>query len=130
MTNKLTVRRKSSKVTKCQNQNLHFWIFFINFFRNTFLAPFLPYFDTQHFICDKKILHRVPRGPKNIFFLQWYPKIYFGRVFMIFSIKGKISKLFLYWVSQKCCERVWTKLLEKKKHKGINQNFGKVWRFE
>ena len=32
-----------------KNQNLHFWILSKSVFRNGFHAPFLPYFDGQHF---------------------------------------------------------------------------------
>ena len=38
---------------------------------------------------------------------------------------------FLYWVSQKCCQRVLTKFSEKNFHRGIrNQKLGKVKKFQ
>ena len=41
--------------TKIQNQNLNFCIFSKKFFRNKLHTPFLPYFDTHHFICKKNV---------------------------------------------------------------------------
>ena len=37
-----------------------------------------------------------------------------------FDKSKKLKKIFLYWVSQKCCQRVYTKFFEKKTfHRGI-----------
>ena len=57
--------KKASNLTlfqKFQTQNLEFWIFSENFFRNELHAPFLPCFDTHIFICDKII----SQGPKGV----------------------------------------------------------------
>ena len=66
-----------------KNQNLHFWIFFKNSFRNELQWPFLPYFDTQHSICEIfSFLFLVVGGSqgvqksKNIFYIS---KNYFNR---------------------------------------------------
>ena len=39
--------------------------------------------------------------------------------FSLFSFLAKNKKIFLYWVSQKCSQRVRTKFFEKKFHRGI-----------
>ena len=47
--------KKASKFNlfqKFQKQNLPFWIFSNNFVSKQLHAPFLPYLDTQHSICD------------------------------------------------------------------------------
>ena len=58
--------KKASKFDlfqKFKNQNLHFWIFSKTSFRNDLHTPILPYFNTQHSICDFFIfLHFVCRG--------------------------------------------------------------------
>ena len=64
-----------------------------------------PHFDTQHFKWEEKKhtlqgSHGVPGGPKNL------QKLVIVKRFLL--IKGKKSRLFLYLVSKKCCER-WTK---------------------
>ena len=68
---------------KSQKQNLHFWIFSKNSFRNELQSPFLSYFDTQHSICEIFTFllfgrKGVPGSPKNqkIFFM--IPKRYFN----------------------------------------------------
>ena len=52
--------KKKFLCPKFKDQNLHFWIFSKNSFRNEVHTPFLPYFDTQHLMC--KNLHFVRRG--------------------------------------------------------------------
>ena len=83
---------KSLKIcpfSKCLNQNLYFWIFSKNSFRNELHALFLPYFNTQHLICKffnfntkKLYLNIISIGVCN-------------KTFLI-----KANKKILYWVSQ------------------------------
>ena len=66
---------KSRLLTKNQNQNLHFWIIFLNSFRNEPHTFFLPYFYTQHFTCEKMKSQGFPEpiflySPKPIFFIH------------------------------------------------------------
>ena len=75
-----------------------FQIFLQKWIRRAF---FLPYFDTHHFICEKKILNRGPAGVlKN-------PKIISGEVLKDFVHNRKRIKTIIVWgVSKVLCEGV------------------------
>ena len=83
---------------KIYDQNLHFWIFSKNSFRNELNAPCLHYFDTHDLTCKKFHLVRrgAPGGPRTLKKFFWYLKIISIRVCKkIFLIKAKI--LFCTW---------------------------------
>ena len=86
------------KISKIQNQNLHFWIFSKTSFRNELHTPFLPYFDTQHSICKiLTFLLLVVWGsqgvPKILTYFLWYLKIISTRFLKrFFWLKQKINK--------------------------------------
>ena len=95
------------------NQNLHFGIFSKNSIRNELQSPFLPYFGTQHSICDFQ-LGFVKRcfwlkQKKNIFVLG-VPKVFCAGVKLSFwnfffigasAIKSRDkSRIFRYGLSK------------------------------
>ena len=77
---------------KIYDQNLHFWIFSKNSFRNELKAPFLLNFDTNDLTCKNFHFGRrgAPGGPRTLKKNLWYLKIISTRVCKrIFLIKPK-----------------------------------------
>ena len=81
---------------------------FLNISKNSFInelqSLFLSYLNTQHSICEifNFLLFACRGGPKMI-----SKKLFqLGFVKRFFLLKQKIEKIFLYWVSKKCCQRV------------------------
>ena len=68
-----------------------------------------PYFFVENF--PNIPLEMNTTRQKSIFYIQI---LFQAGLLKDFLIKGKKNQLFLYWLSQKCFKRMFTKLLEKK----------------